>query len=121
MYKRMIFAGMLAVLVGIGGVWAADFDKVNKGDYVAALKEWRPLAEQGDAGAQYNLGVMYSKGQGVVQDYASAHIWFNVASANGDSEAQEVRDKLAKEMTAEQIVEVQRRTKRCLETDYKEC
>ena len=43
--------------------WAADFDKgltaYNNGDYATALKQWTPLAEQGDARAQYNLGVMY--------------------------------------------------------------
>jgi len=41
---------------------AQDFQKgleaVNRGDYAAALREWRPLAEQGVADARYNLGVM---------------------------------------------------------------
>ena len=31
----------------------------NRGDYATALREWRPLAEQGFAPAQFNLGVMY--------------------------------------------------------------
>ena len=39
-------------------------------DYVQALKWYRLAAAQGDALAQYNLGVMYAKGQGVPQDYA---------------------------------------------------
>ncbi|GAB6068870.1 hypothetical protein JCM13664_21910 [Methylothermus subterraneus] len=51
----------------------AGFDEglaaANRGDYATALKEWRPLAEQGDAVAQYNLGVMYDNGLGVPQDY----------------------------------------------------
>ena len=38
------------------------------GAYGIALREWRPLAEQGNAKAQYNLGVMYRNGQGVPQD-----------------------------------------------------
>ncbi len=33
----------------------------HRGDYATALREWRPLAEQGDADAEYNLGLMYSK------------------------------------------------------------
>ena len=44
----------------------------NKKDYETALREWRPLAEQGYANAQYNLGVMYDRGEGVPQDYKTA-------------------------------------------------
>ena len=39
----------------------------NRGDYATAVKEWRPLAEQGVAAAQHNLGLMYVNGQGVLQ------------------------------------------------------
>ena len=39
-------------------------------DYAEAVTWYRKAAEQGDADAQYNLGVMYAKGQGVPQDYA---------------------------------------------------
>ena len=41
-------------------------------DYETAYKLWLPLAEQGDAGAQYLLGMMYDLGQGVLQDYKEA-------------------------------------------------
>ena len=44
---------------------AQDFDAgleaANRGDFAAALKEWRPLAEAGDALAQFNLGNMYQQ------------------------------------------------------------
>jgi TPR repeat protein len=64
---------IVALIFGsIGAVVAADFDTgvaaAKKGDYAAALREWTPLAEQGDAVAQFNLGVMYQQGQGVSQD-----------------------------------------------------
>ena len=54
----------LAVLLGSSGVcWSADLQKgrdaYKREDYATALKEWTPLAEQGDADAQYNLGFMY--------------------------------------------------------------
>jgi len=49
------------------GIRAAD-----AGDYKTAVKVWRPLAEQGDAKAQFNLGVAYHKGQGVPDDFASS-------------------------------------------------
>ena len=46
--------------------WGGDFNKgltaAQNGDFATALKEWKPLAEQGDADAQYNLGVMYRDG-----------------------------------------------------------
>ncbi len=44
-----------------------------RGDYATAVREWRPLAEQGVAEAQFYLGLMYDNGQGVPQDYAKAH------------------------------------------------
>ena len=43
-------------------------DAVQRKDYKTAYKLWLPLAEQGDATAQNNLGSMYEKGQGVPQD-----------------------------------------------------
>ncbi len=44
------------------------------GDYGTAIREFRPLAEQGDAGAQYKLGVMYDKGRGVPRNPAEADV-----------------------------------------------
>jgi TPR repeat protein len=67
---------------------AADFRKgleaVQKGDYVTALKEFTPLAEQGNADAQYNLGAMYYHGQGVSQDLKAALKWFTLAAEQGN-------------------------------------
>ena len=55
---------------------AGDFEKGveahNNGDYATAIKEWTPLAEDGDAIAQYNLALMYKNGQDVLQDYQTA-------------------------------------------------
>ncbi len=48
----------------------------------------RPLAEQGNASAQYNLGVMYYVGQGVKQDYAKALAWYRKAAEQGNAGAQ---------------------------------
>jgi hypothetical protein len=50
-------------------------------DYAAAVSWYRKAADQGDANAQGNLGVMYAKGQGVPQDYVQAHKWLNLGSA----------------------------------------
>jgi TPR repeat protein len=53
-----------------------------------AQVSWRSLAEQGDAYAQYNLGNMYMKGEGVPQDYAEAVKWYRLAAKQGYSSAQ---------------------------------
>jgi len=44
-------------------------DAFDKGDYQTSLEIFKPLAEQGNAKAQYNLGFLYRIGQGVNQDY----------------------------------------------------
>jgi len=83
----------LAVLLGSAGVSAsAEFHKgvaaYKSGDYAAALREWEPLAEQGNTGAQSNLGYMHSKGHGVPQDYKLAVKWYTLAAEQGDASAQ---------------------------------
>ncbi len=60
----------------------------DKGDYATAFEEWRPLAEQGDANAQYNLGVMYNHARGVPQDYEKAFHWYSKAAEQGHASAQ---------------------------------
>ena len=73
-------------------VSAQDFQKglaaYKAGDYATALKEWKPLAEDGSSDAQYNLGYMYETGYGVPQDYAEAIRWYRLAAEQGLAEAQ---------------------------------
>jgi TPR repeat protein len=64
------------------------FDAYESGDYATALKEFRSLADKGDAGAQYNLGLMYDNGDGVTQDYNVAASWYKLAAEQGLAEAQ---------------------------------
>ncbi len=70
--------------------WDEGLAAYDRGDYAAALREWRPLAKQGVADAQYNLGVMYRKGHGVPQDYAEALKWFRKAAEQENADAQVV-------------------------------
>ena len=51
-------------------------------DYTEALKWYLHAARQGDADAQYNLGVMYRNGKGVPQDNAAALKWYRRAQAS---------------------------------------
>ncbi len=59
-----------------------------RGDYPAALIEFRPLAEQGYRLAQYTLGLMYEQGQGLPQDYQQAVKWLSRAAVQGVPQAQ---------------------------------
>ncbi|MGL5225819.1 MAG: tetratricopeptide repeat protein [Aeromonas sp.] len=54
----------------------------------APLTEVQHAAEQGNAAAQFNLGVMYAEGQGVAQDYQQAVAWYQKAAAQGNASAQ---------------------------------
>ena len=58
------------------------------GKFEDAAKWFRKAAEQGNAGAQYNLAVMYDKGLGVPQDYSEAVRWYRKAAEQGDALAQ---------------------------------
>ena len=68
--------------------WDEVMAAYQRGDYATVVRELRPLAEQGDAKAQYNLGVMYATGLGVPQDYAEAVKWYRKAAEQGVAEAQ---------------------------------
>ncbi|MDC1209219.1 sel1 repeat family protein [Litorivicinus sp.] len=60
----------------------------TNGDYATALKEFTPLAEQGNAYVQTMMGAMYFNGQGVPQDYQAAVKWFRLAAEQGIASAQ---------------------------------
>ena len=83
----------LVILAALTGGAHADFDKGleawNKGDYQAALAEFRPAAEKGDARAQFYLGEAFNKGRGEVQDFAEAANWYRKAAAQNNVDAQE--------------------------------
>ena len=52
------------------------------------LRKLEPLAKQGDATAQYNLGTMYQYGQGVTRNHQTAVKWYTLAAEQGDTYAQ---------------------------------
>ena len=73
-------------------VLAQDLQKglqaYDMGDYETALAQCLPLAEEGDAGAQFCIGRMYGNGFGVGMDDAEALKWHGLAAASGHPEAQ---------------------------------
>lgn len=119
-----------------GGMWQAKKELVELRSHLADIYsnrdnapdsnyeevQWyRQAAEQGLAEAQYQLGYMYANGEGVPQNYPTAHIWSNVAAANGIYEAAEIREMVEDRMTKEQIAEAQTRALVCMETGYQDC
>ena len=86
--RAMIAVSALLLSVSV----AADFDDgvaaYEAGDYKTAFNEFKPLAEQGVADAQFNLGVMYKNGRGVLQDDKEAVKWYTKAAEQGVAAAQ---------------------------------
>lgn len=64
------------------------FDALYRKDYATTLRLLRPLAEQGNAGAQNNLGIMYDNGQGVPRNDGEAAKWYRKAADQGNVGAQ---------------------------------
>ena len=85
------------------------------------MKWFRLAAEQGDAQAQNNLGVMYKNGKGVLQDNTMAHMWYNIGAANGNENGGTNRDRIAKEMTPAAIEKAQAMARECMSSNYKKC
>ena len=77
-----------AFSAGVQAGFQEGLDAYNSGNYIYAFDEFKPLALEGDAAAQYRLGVMYAKGQGVVQDDKQATSWYLKAAAQDDTRAQ---------------------------------
>ena len=73
------------------------------------------LAEQGDASAQYTLG------GGVLEDPVLAHMWYNIAGANGKEPARGRREGLESVMTREDISRATELARRCMASNYQEC
>ena len=98
---------LISALLLVSSAHAQDLRKglkaYKRGDYATALKEWRPLAESGHAGAQYNLGFNYVQGKGVEKNLVEAYFWFELAARQGKRIATQLRDGISKKMTSKQI------------------
>jgi uncharacterized protein len=92
---NIIGAGIAAVVRSLGlaarlaaGPFEDGLAAYRGGDYATAIRLWRPLADQGNAAAQFYLGFMYANGQGVSQDDAAAVSWYQKAADQGNAAAQ---------------------------------
>ena len=85
--KTMLAVGLLA----LPGIAMADVNAGvaawQRGDYAAAVAEWREPAMQGDADAQFNMGQAYRLGRGVEQNTRQAQVYYAKAAAQGHVKA----------------------------------
>ena len=96
LFSKSLNASLAALLLAAAApVWADNTTQFKQAltayqadNYEQAFHLWQSLAQQGDAEAQFNLGVMYSNGQGVTQDYRQAAAWYQKAANQGDERAQ---------------------------------
>ena len=91
--KRLLFGlGKWVILVSLSHPLHADFDSAADAyrakDYLRAMEEFQPLAEQGDPRAQTVLALMYKYGEGTLQDLGSSFAWYRKAAALGYAPAQ---------------------------------
>ncbi|HEY0014641.1 MAG TPA: SPOR domain-containing protein [Allosphingosinicella sp.] len=84
-------AAAAAISIGAGSAFAdvrAGIEAWRAGNYEAAIREWRPLADAGDADAQFNLGQAYRLGRGVPANLPLALEWFEKAARQGHGQAE---------------------------------
>jgi hypothetical protein len=89
--KVALLGALLAVLLSaspsLADPFAGGITAEKQGDFGSALKTLLPLAQNGDARAQYSIGAMYTKGDGVEKSYAEALKWYKLSEAQGNANA----------------------------------
>ena len=93
----------------------------NRGDYVPAMKLFRPLAQAGHAKAQNVLGVMYRKGEGVTRSSAKAFMWFSLAAKKGEPDAKASLQAVTKDMTPSDMTHATEMMAACEASGYRDC
>lgn len=92
MRRILILPILILTLLVANPAFSADYQKgltaLKSGDYATALREITPLAKQGNARAQNNLGQMYFWGQGVPRDKKTAVKLYTRAAEQGHAIAQ---------------------------------
>ena len=118
-----VAAGML--LLGsadaLAGPWEDGMAAYNRGDYLPAIRLFRPLAEQGNPKAQTQIGTMYRKGEGTTVSLARAFMWFSAAARRGDAKAKAGLREVSKTMTAAEMSQGEAMADACAASNYRAC
>ena len=130
MRKTSVTGGAIVALFllsapGASSAWAGPWEDgmaaYNRGDYVPAIRLFRPLAEQGNPKAQSVIGAMYRKGQGVAKNSARAFMWFSLASKRGDAKAKAELREVSLDMTQAELSQARQMMQACEASDYRNC
>lgn len=93
----------------------------NRGDYLPAIRLFRPMAEQGNPKAQSVLAKMYRKGQGVARNPAQAFLWFTLAARRGDARAKAELREVSRAMTSQERSQAHEMAEACEASNYRAC
>ena len=111
----------MGTVAAFAGPWEDGMAAYNRGDYMPAIRLFRPLAEQGNAKAQKVLGVMFRKGEGAPKNPAQAHMWFSFAAKRGEAGARAELREVSRTMTAQEISQAEAMAKACEASNYRAC
>ena len=126
MRKSALIGAIVATLFsGIGsalaGPWEDGMVAYNRGDYVPAIRLFRPLAEAGNPKAQNQIGLMYRRGEGTAQSPARAFMWFSLAAKRGDAKAKAGLRDVSRTMTSGEISQARQMAQACEASNYRAC
>ena len=127
MRNPVVIGGLIVTALFLGtpgalaGPWEDGMAAYNRGDYVPAIRLFRPLAEQGNPKAQSVLGKMYRKGQGVARNPAQAFMWFSLAARRGDARARAEMREVSQAMTPQELSQANEMAQACEASNYRAC
>jgi TPR repeat protein len=117
----IVAAQMWGISAACAGPWEDGMAAYNRGDYVPAIRLFRPLAETGNARAQHLVGVMYRKGQGVARNSARAFMWLSLAARRGDARAKAELQHVSQAMSPQEISQASEMAQACEASNYRAC
>lgn len=126
MPKMQAIAGAVAIVIGsaawaFAGPWEDGLIAYNRGDYVPAVKLFRPLAQAGNVKAQSVLGTMYSRGEGIERSTSRAFVWFSLAARKGDSRAKAGLKEVSAQMSPAELAHAKGMMAACEASGYRDC
>jgi TPR repeat protein len=125
--RKSALAAMAAGMLLFGGAhalagpWEDGMVAYSRGDYLPAIRLFRPLAEQGNPKAQTQIGTMYRKGEGMTASLTRAFMWFSVAAKRGDAKGKAGLRQVSRTMTPAEISQGEAMADACAASNYRAC
>lgn len=86
-----------------------------------AVRLFQLAAKQGDVDAQNGLGVLYFIDEGMAPNAVQAYMWLSLAATAGNAKSADMRDRVASNMTAQQIAQAQQLAMQCQTSRFTQC